>query len=292
MTSEAIVGVDLGGMTVTAGCVENGVLVASDTVPTGRDRPADDIAGTISALVRKISCGRSPVALGVGVPVPAVPGTDLLVPSRNLPTMGGYPLKTRLEAALLMPVVLDNDARCMAYGEYVAGSLRGCSQGVCLTLGSGLGCGMVIDGKPYRGAHDGAGEIWQIPVGNQKRLEDTVSREGLMRLYDDATGKMAEPVEICRFAERGDSHARAVFKHYGEAVGDVVVMILCMFDPEKIAIGGGIAGAYEFFRDSLLETVERAFGSGYGERVVPALLSEKASVIGAAAIAGDMVGNP
>jgi len=289
MTSGMFVGVDLGGTTITAGLLENSALVAVDTVPTYSERTADDICATIAGLVRHVSCGFEPAALGVGVPVPAGPGTDRLAASHNLPTMGGFPLKTRLEDVFHVPVVLDNDARCMAFGEYRAGSLKGCRQCVCLTLGTGLGCGVIIDGNPYRGAHDCSGEIWRIPAADGYNLEDSVSACGLVRLYRERTGTEMNPEDIHARALRGETDALAAFERYGASVGHVAVMIQSLYDPEKIAVGGGLARAFDVFSGSLFSVVDQVLGEGAGCIIVQASLSDRASVIGAAAFAQDML---
>ena len=144
------VGVDLGGTTVTAGVVKASKILELKSVSTGRKRPAREILRTIINLIENVSSYHTISGIGIGVPVPSGPRTDELVSSDNLPTMGGFRLKRNLTEYFNMPVALENDARCMTLGEHKAGVLKGCSDCACITLGTGLGLGIIIDGKIYR----------------------------------------------------------------------------------------------------------------------------------------------
>jgi glucokinase len=161
---------------------------------------------------------------------------------------------------------------------------------VCLTLGTGLGCGIIISGKLYRGAGNYAGEIWNITLRNGRILEDEVSIGGLRTMYRDMAGVEIDPREMYDRFRDGDSTAAAVFDRFGEALGQVAVMLISTLDPERIALGGGLSRAYDAFRDGMLRTVEKTWGSEGGCRIVPAELSGRAAVIGAAALAEEYIG--
>lgn len=284
-SSDMFVGVDLGGTTVSAGLLKGGSLAAVHTLPTEAARPPEDIAETIASLVELVSGGYVVKGIGIGVPVPVGPWSDCLYMSVNIPSLEGFPLRSTLEKRLGLPVTLDNDARCMALGEYRYGALSGCSVGACLTLGTGLGCGVVVDGVPFRGAHGGAGEIWTVPSGDGVVLEDRTSIRALTSIFWNLTGKYAEPSEIFKRYRRGSKMAITAFEQYGENVGDAVLTVISLFDPEKVAVGGGIAGAFEAFKPGITTVVERVWGMEAANRVVPAALSEKAAIMGAAEIA-------
>jgi glucokinase len=284
------IGVDFGGTTISAGAVKDGELLILNTVPTLRERTPDEILGTIVGLVADVSRDRSVSGIGIGVPCPAGPGTDRLAMIENIPSMEGYPFRPLMEEQCSLPVVLENDANCMAFGERRAGALRGCSHCVCLTLGTGLGCGIVIGGKLYRGAGNYAGEIWNIPWHNGKTLEDEVSIGGLRAMYRDLTGVEADPrVMYDRFSD-GDFSAAAAFNRFGEALGQVAVMLISTLDPERIALGGGLSRAFDAFRDSMFRMVEKTWGADGARRIVPAELSGRAAVIGAAALVEEYIG--
>jgi glucokinase len=161
---------------------------------------------------------------------------------------------------------------------------------VCLTLGTGLGCGIIIGGKLYRGAGNYAGEIWNIPWHHGKIMEDEVSIGGLRAVYLDLTGIEADPrVMYDRFLD-GDPSAAATFNRFGEALGQIAVMLISTLDPERIALGGGLSRAFDAFRDSMFRTVEKTWGADGGRRIVTAELSGRAAVIGAAALAEEYIG--
>ncbi len=286
---EPFVGVDLGGTTMAAGVVEGTRVLAYQTASTQNQRSPDQIMHTLAQLIEKVSGGHRIAGIGIGVPVPAGPETDRLDLNlaENLPTMQDFPLRSRLEEHFKLPVVLENDARCMAYGEYLAGALRECSPAVCLTLGTGLGCGIIIDGRVYRGSRSFAGEIWNIPLADNQILEQAVSIKALQEDYGQCTGHSVPPQEIFERFRAGEEAAKAVFERFGAAVGRVAVMVLSFLDPKRIALGGGLAGAFEAFEPSMSAVVQATWGKTAGEKIVRAQLSDRAAVIGAAAMIRD-----
>ena len=159
-----------------------------------------------------------------------------------------------------MPVALENDAKCMALGEYTAGALMGCRSCACVTLGTGLGCGIIIDGAIYRGKGSFSGEIWNIPLESGGVLEDSVSIGGLKRIARDITGDETEPHILYKRFLEGDASAANVFGLYGERVGWVMTMLMSVLDPERIALGGGLSRAFDAFSGGLRRVVERTLG--------------------------------
>lgn len=287
---DVFIGVDFGGTTISAGAVSEGEILGLSTVPTMRERTPEDILGTIVELITEVSRNRSVSGIGIGVPCPAGPGTDRLGMIENIPSMEGYSFRPLVEERCEVPVVLENDANCMAFGEHRAGALRGCSHCVCLTLGTGLGCGIIIGGKLYRGTGNYAGEIWNIPWCNGRILENEVSIGGLRAMYRDMAGVEIDPRDMYDRFRDGDSTAAAVFDRFGKALGQVAVMLISTLDPERIALGGGLSRAYDAFRDGMLRTVEKTWGAEGGRRIVQTELSGRAAVIGAAALAEEYIG--
>jgi glucokinase len=287
MDKRVYIGVDLGGTKTTAGLVTGDTVVSLKTIPTRGDRPAGEIVGDICRLIGEVSDGNAPGGIGVGVPNPAGPGSDRLIQVENIPPLENFPLKTHLRKLFGVPVALENDANCMAVGEHRAGALAGCSHAVCLTLGTGLGCGIIIDGALYRGMGFCAGEIWNIPIGGSV-LEETVNLRRLTSLAREMPGERS-PERLCELALAGNADAASLFDQYGEAVGQVAVMVLSFLDPERIALGGGISRAFEAFRNGMGRVVADIWGQAAVERIVPAQLSDTAAVLGAALLAREAV---
>ena len=289
MTEKTFIGVDLGGTTIAGGVVRGSDILALKTVPTRRERPVREIFDTITSVIRDVSKNYIIEGIGIGVPVPAGPGIDEILPCDNLPTMGNFPIRRETEKCFNLPVLLENDAECMTIGENRAGALQGCSYCACITLGTGLGFGLIFDGKLYRGIGTGAVEIWNFPFENGTTLEDSTAIRGLKSFYREMSGIDREPEEIYERFREGDPTAAASFDRYGEAVGRAAAMVLCILDLEKIAIGGGIARAYDAFREGMLRIVEKTHGKQAVQRIVPATLSDKAAIIGAAALVREKV---
>ncbi|MFC1651445.1 ROK family protein, partial [Candidatus Latescibacterota bacterium] len=249
----------------------------------GKDHP-ENIFGTIVNLIEDVSEGHTIDGISFGVNAPAGPDMDVLFLMENLPALEDFPLKPRLTEHFGIPVLLENDANCMAVGEHIAGALTGCNNCICITLGTGLGCGIIIDGSIYRGSHYCSGEIWNIPAGKGRTLEDTVSIEGLKGIYRELSGCELEPDEIYKKYLDGDTVSVETFERYGEAVGNVMVAVLSFLDPEKIAVGGGIAKSFQAFWNGMTGVVEKSWGTDAAGKIVPAKLSNKAAIIGAAAL--------
>ena len=274
--------VDLGGTTITAGVVEGSDILSLKTVSTGGDRPSHEILDTIIRLIENVSKKYSIDGIGIGVPNPAGPKSDRLYLVENLPQLENFPLKSRLSEYFTIPVILENDANCMALGEHRAGALKGFRNCVCITLGTGLGCGIIIDGKIYRGNSYCAGEIWNIPWIDGRILEDGIGVRGLEAIYTNITGSSIEPHGLYGMYGKGDPGAVEAFDTYGISVGAVMVMILSFLDPERIAVGGGISESFDAYSGSMFRVVEETWGKEAAQKVVPAELSDKAALLGAA----------
>jgi glucokinase len=209
-----------------------------------------------------------------------------------------------------LPVVVDNDAAAAAYGEYVRGSGKGCECFICITLGTGVGGGIVIGGELLRGANNFTAEIGHITIsengpkctcGNRGCLEAFVGASALVgRAREEmrsrrgrilgkkswARREVLSPRVLARAAAEGDGIARMVFAEAGARLGCAAATLANIFNPEVIAVTGGVAGAFEFMEGSLRRELEkRAFAATANVKVTRALLGKDASMIGAALLA-------
>jgi glucokinase len=203
---------------------------------------------------------------------------------------------------------VDNDANAVLLGECMAGAAQGARQAVVLTLGTGVGGAIVINGKLFRGAQGGAGEIGHCTVqaegprcrcGNRGCLERYVGAGYLVQRYLHLKGEKAEggrqkeesgkgttPADIAHRAKKGDPAAIKVFEEAGKRIGVACANLVNLLQPEVIVIGGGVAGAGRVLFDAIRKTVkERAFEPSWqGTRIVPGKLKGKAGILGAAAL--------
>lgn len=254
--------------------------------PTEPQRPPQQIADDIAAMVEQLvaSADKAISAIGIGIPT-TLDDDGRLDPSPNLPTLTRFPLRDTLADRLGLPVHMDNDARCFALGEARYGAGVNCRVVAGLTLGTGIGLGIAIDGKPHRGAHRQAGEIWRAPnrldrpPNDQTNVEAIVSGMAIERAYHAATGTKLDGPEIARRAAAGDQAAQRIFTDFGRALGNVILWIADMLDPDVYVLGGSVTDAFDLFAQSMRQVLgDRSL------RIVRSTLGPQAAIYGAAAL--------
>ena len=292
-------GIDIGGTNVIAGLLdETGTVLAKRRRKTLF--PADEVAfvQSLVALVRELvqSCGRRQEEIGfcgVGVPGTVSPDGKVAV---KVPNLGwrGFALAERLREALGVPVRLMQDSRAAAYGEYAAGAGKGYGAVVCMTLGTGIGTGVVIDGRVFEGKLGCAGELGHVPVvpggvecgcGQRGCLECYAAGKGLNRKARELFGGQSGSEELFARASTGDGQALAAIADAVEKLGAVVVSMINLLSPDCVLFSGGLSGQRELFVDPLIDYVERARYRSRecdGMHIGLAALGEDAPMIGAA----------
>ncbi len=311
------VGLDVGGTKCLAVAVDgDGQLLDELRVDTPRGAGAllaalESAVGTLGERVG------SPAAVGVGVPG-LVDRAGRLRVAPNLPGIDDLAVGERLAGTLGVPVAVDNDATCAAWAEHRLGAARGATDAVLVTLGTGIGAGVVAAGGLVRGAHGFAGEAGHMvvdpdgppcPCGRNGCWERYASGSGLGRLARDAAaaGQLAGVVaavggdpedvkgeHVTRAALAGDPQALAVVDQLAWWLGLGIANLVNLLDPDVVVVGGGLAaGAGE----TLLEPARRAYRAivlGADERatvrIVGAELGERAGALGAALLASDLAG--
>ena len=268
------IGIDVGGTTAKAGVVdENGHILVKSSCKTGIERGFEDIAADMAALCHRIvrESGHTMdeiAAAGVGIPGEQSPKTGLVALCNNLGWVD-VPLKERLCTALGVPVYVDNDANVAALAESVFGASRDASSSILVTLGTGVGGGIVVNGKILTGAHGAGGEIGHIHVddetqeccgcGNQGCLEQFASATGIARLGREALeasdqpsimrGKEMSAKLVFDSVKEGDELAIQVAERFGSYLGKALAGMTAVLDPEIIVVGGGVSKAGEILLD-------------------------------------------
>jgi glucokinase len=225
-----------------------------------------------------------PLAVGMGSPGPLDTRNGRLLAVDNLPNLAGFDMKGFIEHEFGAPLYLENDANCFALGEAMQGAGRGKAIVVGVTLGTGFGCGIVIDGKILTGTTDNAGEVAYCPVAGGT-FDQMLSGGGVQRFYTRITGKEAPaPKEIGEMAEQGDADALETWRFYGEAVGTALGTISAILDPSIVVLGGSVARRLPLFREPLEKKLRSILAPPAAQRieVVPAELDSLAGVAGAA----------
>ena len=307
------VGIDIGGTKIAAGVVDDhGRILARKRVATAR-RDAETVEHTVSDLVRQLQANHEIEAVGIG----AAGFVDEKRSRVNFaPNLGwrDEPLRLAVESEINLPVVVENDANAAAWGEYRFGAGRGTEYLVTITVGTGIGAGIIIDGNLYRGRWGAAAEFGHLCVepggrpcgcGNRGCWEQYASGNALVRearylaserrteaetLLDlgDGTPEGVQGVHITNAAREGDPVALAAFDFVSRWLGQGMADIAAILDPECFVIGGGVSEA----GDILLNSTVRAFSesvTGKEHRTLPkcvvAKLGNTAGLVGAADLA-------
>lgn len=309
------VGVDIGGTNLKAGLVdENGVLLATQKMKVASIADDDGLAWTVASLVQElahtVNISVSDVAsVGVGIPGTVEIRSGSINYTCNLP-LGNVPLRKLFHRYLSIPLYIENDANCAALAEFLVGAGRDSKRFVTITLGTGVGAGIVHNGKIYHGANGMAGEVGHMviqrgglpcPCGRHGCWEQYASATALKRMT--AAALAAHPHSILAqvvaenegrvsgqsafiAARRGDPVGQQVCDEYVDYLACGVVNVVNIFQPDTLAIGGGVSNEAE---EQLLRPVQQRVaresipcGRDRRTRIVKAELGNRAGIIGAA----------
>lgn len=242
------IGVDLGGTNMRAGRVTDGVLSAYQSMPTPKE--AKSSQETVEALA-KLICSvwdSSVKAIGIGVPSVVDRKRGIVYNVTNIPHWKEVPLKDILEAGFSVPVAIDNDANCFALGERYFGEGRSFDNFVGLTIGTGLGGGIVQRGRLLADANCTSGEFGEIPYKDHV-LEYYCSGTYFMNCWG-IDGK-----EMYERAQRNDPDALAAYRDLGVHIAAAIKIVVLTVDPQMIVFGGSVSAAHWLFEESMYENL-------------------------------------
>jgi len=308
------VGVDVGGTKVLAVALDDqGKVTSERRVPTPEGAAA--LIDAFVAVVDGLRADGGVDAVGVGAPG-LVDRDGVLHMAPNLPSVRNLGIKVLLEERLQVPVQVDNDATCAAWGEREMGAAKGSDDVVVVTLGTGIGGGLVLDGRLYRGAHGFAGEVGHIkvdpngipcPCGGRGCWERYASGSALGRFGREAGegGRAARVVELAggdfhdvrgehvgAAAREGDPEALELMDRFAWWVAQGLANLADVFDPDTIVVGGGMLESVDLFLDRTREVFPDLVLTGPEwppVDIVPATLGEQAGAMGAALVAREFL---
>jgi len=302
------VGIDFGGTSVKVGVCRDGELLMTDTpIITDNFHGPSALITEMAARVAKLRETYPDIAaVGVGVPGLVDFEHGFVHVLTNVPGWKHVPLKAILSEKTGLPVVVENDANAMAYAEFRYGAARGLQNIVALTMGTGIGGGLILNGQMYRGSGCAAGEIGQMSIdadgkaghyGNLGALEKYVGNkeiaEHAMQRYAEAhvvkTLEECTPKKIAEAAKAGDDIARQIWEEIADWLGTSLSSIAWLLNPDAFVIGGGVAQAGDLIFEPLKRKVQSMLSTVVWERllIVPAKYSNEAGIIGNAALAAD-----
>ena len=245
-------GIDIGGTNISFGLVEDGKVTKGFSVPSfSHEATLEETLDYLSAQIHKLIVP-SVEKIGIGVPSVVDVKRGIVYDTQNIPSWREVPLKEYLEERFHVPVAVNNDANCYAlgvYGTYPADAKP--ETLVAITLGTGVGLGIVSEGKLFCGSNCGAGELGCLPY-RDSILEDYCSKKYF-------TGAGWSGKEAYQAAEAGNSDALLLLEEFGRHLGAMVTTVMYAYDPDRIALAGGIANNYPFFCQAMEEYVRANF---------------------------------
>ena len=304
------IGIDVGGTNVKIALVDDkGSILYSNSVPTRAEMGYEYTVNNIKQAIRDLMSETKVTGIeGIGFDFPGQidykNGIVRLAP--NIPGWVNIPIAKIIEDEFKIPTRIDNDVHCAALGELNFGAGKGCENFICMTVGTGIGSGIVINGKLVRGASNAAGELGHIKLqmhegplcgcGDHGCLEAFASGPSIVAIAEEyilggkstkfrelASGGEITPFIVAEAAKQGDPVARRIFARIGEYIGFGLSSVVNLLNPEKIIIGGGVADAGDILLDPIKETIKKRamVVAGSAVEIVPAKLGNTAGVIGA-----------
>ncbi len=244
---QQFIGIDLGATAFKFGLVQEAKVIKNTVLDV---YPSYSSSKLIELIRQGIEQLLTPQVAGIGIGVPGVvdPKAGIIYDIQNLPDWKEVNLGEQLRSVFKLPVYLNNDANCFAAGQLHYGQGRNYSNFVGLSIGTGLGMGIVIQGELYNGALCGAGEIGMLPY-----LDGIVEHYAASFFFTNRYKSSAK--QLYTMAEQGDLEAIAAFKNFGEHLGQVLKIINYTYAPEAIILGGSITKASPYFNKQMLKTL-------------------------------------
>jgi len=287
-----VIGVDVGGTKILAAVVSRDGSVGARVERPSEHSSQDALLGELDSMVEELQRGDAGVrALGFGVPSRIDQRAGRAIKSVNIP-LEGVDLRDRMRERHGLPVAIDNDANAAAIGEWQAGAARGARYVVMLTLGTGVGGGLILDGKPYRGATGSGAELGHIVIdpdgppcgcGGHGHLESLAAGPAADRVARSLYGAESNAHELVRRGQAGDGEAVEALAGIGRYLGAGIASLVNIFEPELVVVGGGFGAAGELLLGPAREVlaVEGLEPGRDTVRIVQAELGAEAGVIGA-----------
>lgn len=308
------VGIDLGGTNIVAGIVDDhGTLIYKESIPTRKDATDTELVTDMCSLVlnmlKKKNLQESDIkSIGIGVPGSFDAEKGIIILTVNLPFRMS-PVRDIFAKYTNIPVYLDNDANCAALGEITSGGARGYSNSITITIGTGVGGGIIINGRIYSGFNFSGGELGHMVIrvdgekctcGRKGCYESYASATALIRETKKALIKHPDSVisELCEgdpekitaktafdAMRKGDATGTRIVENYIKDLGEGIINYINIFQPEVILIGGGVSKEGDYLLDPLREYVSQfTYGAGLirQTKIEKALLGNDAGIIGAA----------
>ena len=248
MTDNFILGIDMGGTNVRGGLVNESSLSNIASQKINAQASVEEVRDQLFSFTDEI-INSSVNAIGIGVPGLIDEETEMVLDVVNIPSWKKVPLKKWMEERYQIPVMINNDANCFALGEFYFGNGKGCNSMIGLTIGTGMGSGIIINKKLYPGKNGGAGEFGMIEYKGHI-MEYYSSGQFFKNIYN-TDGEI-----VFKNAQKGDTDALKMYEEMGFHLGNAIKIILYALDVELIILGGSVSHAWSYFKDAMWKEIK------------------------------------
>lgn len=277
MENNHIIGIDLGGTNIRGGVVIENKLANITSIRINNAGSIDDIIQQLFSLTDQLITS-AVQAIGIGVPGLVDQELGIVYDVINIPAWKEVPLQQKMEERYKVPVFINNDANCFALGEFHFGKGKGRQSMIGLTIGTGLGSGIVLNKKLYSGANGGAGEFGTADYLD-KCYEYYCSGQFFQNVYK------TDGETVFELAKKGNSRAIKMYEEMGVHLGNAIKMILYALDPELIVLGGSVRKAYPYFNQPMWKQIRTSAFPKSAERLQIELSDlENSGILGAATL--------
>lgn len=302
MPAKFFIGIDLGGTNLKVGLLNSHYrIIAKEILSTKKFLKKEGLIQAIADSVMDIAIKqglskKNISAIGLGLPGPIDTKAGIVHFFPNIPGWREVNLKAILQKKLSVPVFIDNDAKLMCLAEQRRGAAAGFNNVICLTLGTGVGGGIIIDGKLYRGRDNASGEIGHLPInedgpfcncGGRACLESYIGNNRILKHAKRLFKRNITLEELSALAKKKNKQALNIWNEVGGHLGVALAGVVNLLNPDCIVIGGGVANAGKLLIDKVKETIAKRAMSvqARGIKVFKAKLGSDAGIIGAAILA-------
>jgi glucokinase len=247
--SKLYIGVDIGGTSIVAARFSENELLEQTEVPTGADRPALKIMESLYEAIEQVLTGEV-IGIGIGMPGFMNVETGEILQINNIKSFNRFFIKPEVEKRFKLPAFQNNDANCFALGETYYGAGKKYNNLVGVTLGTGLGGGIIINRKIHTGLMGGAGELGCVPFHGG--ISEDICSAALFKNKYRTTG-----TELYKKAKAGDQESMAVFDELAKNIGELLRIVMYVLSPEAFVIGGSVANSWDLLEKPLREEVNK-----------------------------------
>ncbi len=277
MKSKKIIGIDLGATNIRGAVISGDEISEIKSHRIKSNGTQEEVLNDVFALLDKLK-EESTAAIGIGVPSVVDTEEGIVYDVVYIPSWKEVHLKKILEERYKIPVLVNNDANCFALGEYYFGKGKGYNSVIGLAIGTGLGAGIIINNKLYEGANCGAGEFG-ICDYLDKVYEYYCSGSFFKNVYN------LDGEDVFTKAKAGDRTALKLYAEMGIHLGNAIKLILYTYDPQLIILGGSVANAYEFYKETMWQRIKTCVFTKTAERIKIEISELKNSgILGAASL--------